>query len=178
MNKTATVDNGNSMDESTRPLTVQPTPLVTSVQIRMPEMSPLPTVTTTAAVTPLVNQPSVRMDETPLNHITVVSISSASSAEKCDAREISPVQPQPLVKEVNNDQQEPDQNSTRKRRHIDSELAQSKVIFNFFFFSTVNSTEAIMLLIFQVMRELPYGTDHVDDDLDAMLASFRDTPAF
>ena len=35
-----------------------------------------------------------------------------------------------------------------------------------------------MLLIFQVMRELPYGTDHVDDDLDAMLASFRDTPAF
>ena len=134
MNKTATVDNGNSMDESTRPLTVQPTPLVTSVQIRMPEMSPLPTVTTTAAVTPLVNQPSVRMDETPLNHITVVSIASASSAEKCDTREISPVRPQPLAKEVNNDQQEPDQNSTRKRRHIDSELAQSKVIFNFFFF--------------------------------------------
>ena len=29
----------------------------------------------------------------------------------------------------------------------------------------------------QILKELPYGTDEVDDDLEAMLASFRDVPA-
>lgn len=137
MNKTATMDYGNRTDESTLP-TIQPSPLVTSVQIRMPEMSPLPTVTMTA-VTPLVSQPanqsSIRMDETPPNQITLVSVPSASSAEKSDPRKdpIPSVQPQPTAKEASRDQQQPDQNSTRKRRYMDTELAQSKVISLFFF---------------------------------------------
>ena len=135
MNKAATMDNGNRTGESIPPI-IQPSPPVRSVQIRMPEVSPLATVTTTA-VTPLVSQSSVRAVETPPNPVTVVSISPTSSAEKSETRKdspIAPVLPEPPAKEENTDQQ-PDQNSTRKRRHMDSELAQSKVISFLLFFS-------------------------------------------